>query len=144
MSEYNAVSWSSLDDITLPKLQQMSANDQYLKDKVPDITYTRSTMTVNSGIKMVCGRVVAAAGTGTHRSANINWAGQFSQGCYPIVVNGIMSMYERYATITCAGSNTLAPDSQGMLLVIYIDPKNRGVQDKIDHTMYADWLAIGY
>lgn len=54
MAVFQTVSWSAGDEVTVQKMQQMSDNDQYLKD---NMVIARNVFTQNSAGKVANGRV---------------------------------------------------------------------------------------
>lgn len=140
---YVSVYWNDPDPMSTDKLNQMANNEQWLFENTPRVFYNASGATRSSGVKILAGMATIAASQTPNATGSVNFGTFFSTGCVPIITTGILS-YPR-GRITCAvrGIGTFWPDNRGFEVRIG-STEEIYANDKIDATVYINYIAIGW
>jgi hypothetical protein len=141
-SSYAPVEWTP-GPITLPGLQQMANNEQYLFENLPTMRYSAPGIARTGGIRVAAGIMPFGSTKQNYLDMNIYFGNFFTSGCRPVVNTTVHSFYRgrKFCSIEgLAGATTV--DSRGFLAVICsVEPvgSDNGIHGGILH-----WTAIGY
>lgn len=126
--------------LTLDLLQQFAANDQFLFENLPKVTY-RADVTRSRGLKILCGKAVYTADTTkSYQNIQISFGGYFSAGSSPIVVATAYSRRNanKYVSIRGIDGNGADVDHRGFNATIMA-----GDSTQVESAGYVHWIAIG-
>lgn len=126
------------------KTDQMTDNAEWLFYNTPRAIYTAEKLTRSEGVKIAAGRVIVAKRAKSD-SANVrvNFGNFFTARCEPIITTGIVSAHQTRIFATIRGIGKLQPDNRGFLVGVNIAAESKRA-DKIAHSFYVTWQAVGY
>lgn len=121
----------------------MCANDQWLYEQMPRMSYYAGGVKRTSGIRIAAGHAVLFPNKTHATSDNIYFGGFFSQGCRPVVLATSNNHRQPHMWIWTAGigdrvSANYYPDDRGFSLNVHVDT---GV---ITGSFAVAWIAVGY
>lgn len=141
---YKPTSWSVGEQITREKLNQMTANDQWIFENQPNAFYNAHGIKKTSGLKIMGGTVYVKAGKGKHYEVAAYFGNFFSVGCRPIVIlTPVIQKQSRihFAVRGLAGDNY--PDHRGFTAVVDSDELT-AKRNYFHYTINVQFLALGY
>lgn len=144
MSDFVPVSFQPHETIDKAKLDQFSANQQYLFDYMPAMTYKNPNKRDN-GLKIVAGVGYIGPGTGQSKSVNVSYAGEFATGCAPIITTGtiVTNSNEHESTVTIRGNGTTLPNENGFQARFEMRRLAKADQ-RVKGAVYVHYMAMGY
>lgn len=141
---FKAVNWTPNELLAEAKTDQMGANADYLFTNTPRALYTVGGLRRAQGIKIASGRVLIAQRLkADSATATVRFGNFFTANCDPIITTGVVS--EGQAKIFCVinGIGQLQPDQTGFQVAVNIAAETKK-SDKIAHSFYVSWQAMGY
>lgn len=141
-SPYAPVQWTP-GPITLPGLQQMANNEQWLFENMPAMYYTGPQIKRTGGLKIAAGRLPFPSTKQGYIDMNVYFGNFFTSGCNPVVTTTVHSYYRgrKFASVMGLGGATNI-DSRGFMAVICaVEPVG---QDNSIHGGILNWMAVGY
>lgn len=142
---FRAVNWSPNELIGEDKMDQMSANMNWLRDNTPRAVYTLpSGLRRVEGVRVVSGRVFIATSKSDEASAEVRFSNFFSVECQPSVTTGIISNHTRRIFSVVKGIGQLQPDHRGFEVRVTADNGTKKKEASIAHSFYVAWQAMGY
>jgi len=143
---YRAVNWSPNEVIGEDKMDQMSANMNWLRDNTPRAVYTLpSGLRRVEGVRIASGRVMIAARKSDDGSATVQFNNFFSARCQPNITTGIVAagIPNRVFCFINGIGDVLAPDERGFQVWVNIASESKKT-DRINKSFYVHWQAMGY
>jgi hypothetical protein len=142
---FKAVNWTPSELLAETKTDQMADNADYLFLNTPRAVYTLpGGLRRAQGVKIASGRVLIAKRLKSDSAtATVRFGNFFSARCAPIITTGIVS--EGQSRIFCIinGIGQLQPDNTGFQVGVNIAAESKK-KDKIAHSFYVAWVAMGY
>lgn len=142
---FRAVNWSPNELIGEDKMDQMSANMNWLRDNTPRAVYTLPGGTQRvEGVRVVSGKVVIGARKTDTAEATVRFGNFFSTQCQPVITTGIVSGNTRKLFVVYKGIGQLQPDHRGFEVMVKSDNGTAKREASIPNTFYVAWTALGY
>lgn len=143
-TEFVAVGWQPNQLIDEDSLDTISNNLLFLRNELVDGTYTNlnGASTINTGIKLLCGRALITPRNNDSATVQVNFASVFTAGTSPVVTTSITSKNKIQIFHKINGIGQLHPDHQGFeaSVNLFYDSKKK---DKIKSTICVNWIAMG-
>lgn len=142
---FKAVNWTPNERIGERKTNQMADNADWLMLNTPRAVYTLpGGLRRNEGVKIAAGRVlVGQRNKSDSANVTVRFGNYFSPRCEPIITTGIVSNHQVKIHHTINGIGRLQPDARGFNVGVSI-AADKKKQDKIAHSFYVTWQAVGY
>lgn len=141
---YKPTSWSSGEQITREKLNQMCANEQWIFENQPNAFYNAHGIKKTSGLKIMAGYTSFGSNKARHIEKDVLFGNFFSVGCKPIVVlEPVILKQSRIHTAIRGISSEKYPDHRGFRCVLDADE----LSSKRNYFHYGTvvyFIAIGY
>lgn len=142
--KFVATNWTPIEMIGERKMQTLADNAEWLYRNTPRGTYTLPGGIVRTeGIKIASGRIVIPKQAKDSATASVRFGNFFSSRCEPLVTTGIVSAHQPRIFATLRGLGQLLPDHRGFQVGVNIAAGSKK-NDKIAHTFYVTWQAMGY
>jgi len=142
---FRAINWTPNELLGESKTDQMADNAEWLFTHTPRAIYTLpGGLTRTEGVKIASGRVIIAKRMKSDSAnANVKFGNFFTNNCEPNITTGIVSEHQTkiFATINGIGGSLL-PDNRGFSVGVNIAAGKK--KDKIAHSFYVTWQAMGY
>ena len=124
MSTYTPVVWSKGDPMDLTKLNQMSANDQYLFNKIVYGKHSFDGAEQTEGLKIWASNERFPITESKRAEVDVSWEGFFSPSCNPIVNVTVGRRTHNRLWISVKGpGNQTWPNSRGCQVHAVLDPE---------------------
>lgn len=141
---YKPTSWSVGEQITREKLNQMTANDQYIFENQPNAFYNAHGIKKTTGLKIMAGYVYIAGGKAKHYQKAVYFGNFFSVGCKPIVVTGqVIQKQSRIHCIIRGLTGEYWPDHRGFTAVVDSDELSTK-SNYFHYGVNVQFIAVGY
>lgn len=142
---FKAVNWTPNELLAEAKTDQMGDNADYLFSNTPRAIYTLpGGLRRAQGVKIASGRVLIAKDTKSDSaSATVRFGNFFTANCDPIITTGIVSEGQPKIFCVINGIGQLQPDNTGFQIGVNIAAESKK-KDKIRHSFYIAWQAMGY
>lgn len=143
VTPYKPTSWGENEPAWASKLNDMTANDQWLFENSPRMLYTAYSMRRTEGIKIASGILYCLPSPSGIQQHRVEFGPFFSEGCKPVVVTGLMHNGEVRMTFGVANLNG-GPyvDHRGFSLLggaIHHEKSKAFTKG-----FWIPWIAIGY
>lgn len=140
---YVPVTWNTNDDADPNKLNQMSANDDYLYDHSVEGHYKFGNLNRTEGLKIWSALVELPASGHWWVGKTVYFpSGHFSPGCRPIVVATMLRTYRIRGTVAVKGIGKQHPDHTGFELSFATEAAVSDAQ--INTIQYVNCMALGF
>jgi hypothetical protein len=121
----------------------MCANDQWLYENMPRLSYSAGGVKRTSGIKIAAGHAVLQPNKSHAGSTPVYFGGFFSQGCRPVVLATCNNHKQGRLFIWTSGIGDRSnanyyPDDRGFTINVQSE---KGV---IGSSYAVAWIAVGY
>lgn len=142
---FKAINWTPNELLAETKTDQMADNAEYLYLNTPRAIYTLpGGLRRVEGIRIATGRVLIAKRLKSDSaSATVRFGNFFTTRCDPIITTGIVSEHQTKIFATINGIGQLQPDNRGFQVGVNIAAESKK-KDKIAHSFYIAWQAMGY
>lgn len=143
-NEFVAVSWSPGQLIDEETMDQANNNDEYLnRHKVSGKYMHLNNATIDTGIKILCGRRIIAPRRADTAIVRVGFAKMFTPNSIPVITTGMVSPNQEKIFLIINGINRLHPNHQGFEAKVNIAAEGKKY-DKIAKAIYINWIAMGY
>lgn len=121
----------------------MCANDQWLYENMPRMSYSAGGVRRTSGIRIAAGHTVLIPNKTGAVSTPVYFGGFFSQGCRPVVLASNNNHRQGHLFIWTSGIGDRAnanyyPDDRGFTINVHIETGT------INGSFAVAWIAVGY
>lgn len=142
---FKALNWTPNELLGEAKTDQLGDNAEYLYLNTPRAVYTLpSGLRRSEGVKIASGRVMITKRLKTDSATvAVKFGNFFTIGCQPIITTGIISENQTKIFATVNGIGQLQPDASGFNVAVNIATDSKK-KDKIAHSFYVTWQAMGY
>lgn len=140
---YRPISWND-QSLSVPKLQQMANNDQWLFENTPRMRYSVDGNVRDSGLKIIAGKVGYGRSGNDWTDFNVYFGSFFSAACKPVVVATVEiggNGKRKLANIEGFGGTI---DYRGFHGFVTTQENPNLGTFPVDHPSYVHWIAIGY
>lgn len=141
---FTPVNWSPGQLIDEDSLDQMNNNEVYLRDQMVDGKYMFDWGgQVDTGIKMMCGRVyLPPNGNITVTYGTVAFPQMFTPESQPIITATLLSQEQCAHEYIVRGIGTFFPDHRGFQFKVRISQAY--AKKTLDQPLYFMWMAMGY
>jgi hypothetical protein len=143
MASFKALNWSPNEMIGEAKMDTMTDNSEFLFANTPRALYTLPGIARVEGVRIASGRALFTARNTDSAGVTVTFGNFFSNGCQPIITNGIMSEGQIMIFAVIHGIGVLVPDNSGFQIEVNIAQTDKKL-DKITRAFYVSWQAMGY
>lgn len=140
---FKAVSFSPNELISDPKMDIITDNEDFLFRNTPRAIYTLPGIARVEGVRFASGRALISRSVSDSASVDVTFGNYFSNGCQPIITNGIISDNQTQVFCVVHGIGKIIPDHTGFRIEVNIAATNKKL-DKIARGFYVTWTAMGY
>lgn len=142
---FKATNWSPNELIGEDKMDQMSANMNWLRDNTPRGLYTLPGGSKRvEGLRIASGKAIVASRKAAVADIEVRFSSFFSSGCQPSITTGIVSNATRRIFLVYRGIGQVQPDNRGFELRLTADNGTAKKEASINHTVWVAWQAMGY
>lgn len=146
MSEFKSVNFTD-GAVDVQRLQQLTANQQYLNEQKIPIKWTRNEITKVGGLKIACGIVTIGPTTKNNPAIDVYFGSFFTAGCNPAVSVTYSAYDSRQARVHVLtkglGEGAFDPDHRGMQVILLADPLAK-TTTYFPRSSRVHWIAIGW
>lgn len=142
---YKPISFSPGELLTRAKMNQITANQQWIFENFPRTKYDAFGVKRTSAMKIACGAVLLGSTKYGMRFKTVYFGTFFSTGCRPIIMTNVLSRYgarRLYANLDGFGS-AIHPDHRGFNIALNPDPRGNG-KYRVWKSVWVHWMAIGF